>query len=147
MKKLILAIPVGLPSVAVTALVAYFSLSSDPVAPDMDMFPGCDKVCHFIMYFVTALVYFYDYTKKKFPHHTKLNKDLFITAVTMLLGLLMESGQMVLNNGRAFEWLDIVANWTGAVLAFGVARLWLMHEYRKFIGHKHHHHHRHHRKK
>lgn len=145
MRKLILALPVGVPSIAITAVVAYFSLSSDPVAPDMSMFTGCDKVFHGLMYFVTALVYFYDYTKKKFPHHTKLDKDLFITAVTILLGLLMESGQLLLDNGRAFEALDVVANATGAVCAFFAARFYLMHKFRKFIGHKRHHHHHHHR--
>lgn len=141
MKKLILSIPVGVPSIIMTAIVAYLSLSSHPLPQDLNFVLGYDKVCHALLYFVTTLVYTYDYAKKSYPHYTKINIELFIVAVAMLLGLAMESGQLISENMRAFEWGDIAANSFGAILAFIVQYVWLMKEFRKFMSRHHHHHH------
>lgn len=144
MRKLILAIPSGIPSVIMIALVSYFSLTDNPVGATISLFPGSDKVVHFIMYFVTTTTFIYDYTKLKFPHYTVLSKEILITFIAATMGLLMECGQLALSNHRCFEALDIVANTVGAFTAFGVSKFFLIHRFRKFFGRKHHHHHHHH---
>lgn len=142
MKTFLKYIPTGLLSLAVTLLVAYFSLSSDPLGSDLPLFPGADKVAHFLMYFFTTLVYLYDYTRKKFPHHTKANKELLIMVIAMVLGLLMECCQLSLTVDRAFEVEDIVANCSGAAAAFITGHFLLIKWYRNLLKHSHRHHHK-----
>ena len=144
MRKLILHIPFGVPSLFITALVSYFSLTNNPVGAALLPFAGADKVAHFIMYFVTTIVYIYDYVRMKYPHHTVLGKEMLITAFAMLVGIVMECGQLAFSNHRCFEVLDLVANCSGALAGFAVQHWWLIKHERKFIGGKHHHHHQHH---
>lgn len=136
-KKLILAIPTGLPSALILAADLYLSLTSEPLPSSMPSFDGIDKIYHVLFYFVLTLVFTYDYAKLKFPHHTKLNIELLIVASSMLLGLLLESLQLVMNEGRCFEYYDIAANCAGVIIAFGTQRLWLMHLMRKLLARRH----------
>lgn len=151
MRKLIHTIPVGVPSALIIILDAYLSLASKPVPTTVHLFEGADKVVHFLLYLVVTLIFIYDYSKFKYPHHTKLNIELVLMAVSMLLGLIMESLQLSLTVDRSFEFLDIVANVSGAAVGFLIQRLWLMHEFRKIHAsgkhHHHHHHHHHHSEK
>ncbi len=146
MRKIILLIPSGVLSLLVTAAVAYLSLAPDPVGEDFFFFHGADKVAHCLMYLGITLVYTYDLIKACAPHHTKVNKELVVTALAMLLGLVMESAQLGMGLGRSFEATDIAANSMGALMGFGLQRLWLGHHMREFIFPRHHHHHHHHHK-
>lgn len=146
-KKLIHIIPAGVPSVLAIGLDAYLSLASTPVPSSIPMFEGADKVVHFIMYMAITLVFTYDYAKYKFPHHTKLNMEFMLMTISMLLGLIMESLQLSLTVDRCFEFLDIIANVSGAAAGFLLQRLWLMHKFRKILASGQHQHHHHHSKK
>lgn len=145
MKQILKVIPVGIPSAIAILLVAYFSLDAAPLGDnDFMLFNGADKVCHFVMYFCTAAVFIFDYAKYKLPHHTKLNLELMFMCCAMLLGLLMEVGQLVLSNGRTYDMVDLAANCLGAGAGFGYMHQWGLHRLRRTLLHsRHHHHHRH----
>ncbi|MBR6282913.1 MAG: VanZ family protein [Muribaculaceae bacterium] len=143
MKSIYRILPPGLTSLLVIAAIAYLSLSSDPMgASHMHLFPGSDKVAHFLMYFFAAQAFICDYARLCLPHHTKLNVELALTTCAMLLGLIMEVGQLTLCETRSFDSLDIVSNCLGAIAGF----MWLryaggMHRFRRaMLSHRHHHH-------
>ena len=87
MKNFIKSIPVGVLSALMILIVAYLSLDPDPLGEhDFHLFPGADKVAHFLMYLVTACIFIFDYAKFKLPHHTKWNLELlFMCCATPVL--------------------------------------------------------------
>ena len=74
-----------------------------------------DKVLHFGTFAVVSLLLCYALGPKPTTHYLK-TRLLLAVAVTAGLGVLMEVGQATLTAGRAFEWLDMVANALGAGL-------------------------------
>jgi len=147
MKKFLRSIPAGTLSAIVTALIIYLSLASDPFeVSKVKLFAGADKVIHVIMYLGATMVYIYEYVKHCLPHHSKLDKELVITASAIVLGLLMEMAQLFLNNGRTYELSDWFADIIGAVLGFLVMHFILNHYVRSYFlssrrrHHRHHHH-------
>ena len=132
MKKFILAIPFGIPSLIMLAVVAYLSLAPDPVpVDDFELFPGADKLAHVLLYFWAACVFILDYAKWRLPHHVKLENLLAFTAFTIVLGAVMETGQLVMRLGRSFELWDMLADALGAIGAFVFIKYWYMHKFRK----------------
>ena len=145
MKHLLRSLPTGVASLIVVLLIAYLSLSSDPLgASHVHLFPGSDKVAHFLMYFVAAVVFIVDYAKHRLPHHTRLNVELAMMACAMLLGLLMEVSQLALSQSRHYDNYDILFNCLGALAGFLFMRYCGgMHRFRRMMLSHHHHHHRH----
>lgn len=142
MKKMINALPVGILSFIVTALIVYLSLDANPLdVGHFKFFEGFDKIVHFVMYWGCGIVYLLDYAKFKYPHHCHLNVELALTAMAMLLGLLMEIMQLLLANGRSFDVLDWVADVAGAVVAFGLMHWlglhWLRHVFNEVKKQRH----------
>ena len=112
----------------------------------LELFAGSDKVAHFLMYLVTACIFIFDYAKFKLPHHTKLNLELLFTCCAMLLGLLMEIGQLVLSNGRTYDIVDLIANCLGAAMGFCYMHWRGLHKMRRSLVHSgHYHRHKRHR--
>lgn len=148
MKKIINKIPVGVFSVIATVIVVYLLLvPSDRVGGGW--FKNHDKIAHFCMFFFLNCVYLYDYTKKKNPRHTKINKELVFTSLAAMLGLLTESAQLAMGLGRNFDVLDILADVAGAFAALGVMKWFGSHLLRKYLFNsksRHHHHHHSHKK-
>ena len=149
MRKLIHAIPAGVPSAILTGIIAYLTLANHPIGEDVPLFEGADKVVHFIMYFALTLTLYYDCAKKKYPHHLTTNCDFLLCSIAMLMGLVFEVGQLA-TKVRCFYYRDIVANCLGALAAGALQHFWLMHYMRKFIRHnrpqyryRHHRRHRH----
>ena len=145
MRKLIKAIPAGIPTVLVVALIAYLSLAPNPFDINkLPLFPGADKLEHIVMYFGATTIFLLDYAKKRLPHHTKTNLELAITAGAMVFGFVMEIMQLIMRMGRSYDMLDVVSNCLGAAIAYVVMRYWLMHRFRRLMlphrhGHRHHH--------
>lgn len=126
------------------AIILYLSLVKDPVPqPEILLFNGADKVAHVLMYLGATLVFILDYAKYRLPHHSRLNKELAITAGASMLGLLMEIAQLLMSNGRSYEISDWYADTAGAVAAFIIYRPWLMHKMRRYFLRmpRHHRHH------
>lgn len=145
MKRFIRHIPTGLPSIIVLAVVSYLSLMPDPLNKlELNVFTGFDKVCHFLLYLVATIIYLLDYSKKKYPHHTKLNGELMVTTASMVIGLFMECAQLAMNTGRNFEINDIIANALGALAGGFISHDYLITKFRHHVLHHHHHHHHHH---
>ena len=145
MKNFIKAIPVGVLSALAILVVSYLSLDPDPLGDnEFKLFAGADKVAHFLMYLATACIFIFDYAKFKLPHHTKLNLELLFMCCAMLLGLLMEIGQLILSNGRVYDLLDLVANCLGAATGFCYMHWRGLHKVRRSLLHSGHYH-RHHR--
>ena len=144
MKNLIKSIPVGGFSALMILLVAYLSLDPDPLGEQkLQLFAGADKVAHFLLYLFTACVFIFDYAKFKLPHHTKLNHELLFMCCAMLLGLLMEIGQLALSNGRVYDNVDLVANCLGAAAGFGWMHWRGLKKLRRWLLHSRHHRHHH----
>ncbi len=152
MKKIILAIPTGTLSVLVTLLLLYLSLASNPFdVRSVHLFPNADKCVHFLMYFGCAMVYMYEYAKHRLPHHTNLNGELAIASSLAVMGVFIETAQMTLTSDRSFEWLDCLANATGAFTGFLLMHFWGKHYihsmlYKTVIAKKQHRHYKKHRK-
>lgn len=145
MKQFLKKIPVGVLSAIAVVVIAYLSLSSDPLSGmRMHLFPHSDKVTHILMYFFAAIFFLTDYAKFRMPHHTKLNVEAALTAVAILMGLIMEVLQLVMQIGRGYDNLDIAANTIGALLGFAFMRWKGLHEVRVMLSHSSHRHHHHH---
>ena len=148
MKKIINLIPAGVFSVLATAIVVYLLLAP-PSQFDSSWFSWLhfkhsDKLIHFLLFFFLNTAYLYDYTKIKSPRHTKMNKELAITAFAAMIGWLSESAQLLIGTGRVFDHLDIVADIAGSFAALGIMRWFGGHVLRKYVFRKKHSRHYHH---
>lgn len=140
MKNFIKAIPVGVLSALAILVVAYLSLDPDPLGSNnFTLFTGADKVAHFLLYLVTTCIFIFDYAKFRLPHHTKLNLELLFMCCAMLLGLLMEIGQLALSNGRLYDTFDMMANCLGAAAGFSYMHWRGLHKMRRWLLHSRHH--------
>ena len=153
MKKILNKIPSGVFSVIATIIVMYLLLIPAQRVESSWMswfhFKHADKVAHVLLFMFLNLVYLYEYTKHRNPHHTELNKELALTAAAVTIGLISEALQLSLGWGRSFDQLDIIADIAGALIAFALMRWFGSHLLRKYLftKRKHHrHHHRHHKK-
>lgn len=94
--------PVGILSAVFTLVILYLSLDPDPIKqPSFLSFYGADKIVHFLMYFALTSAYLFDYVILKYPHRTRTNKELALTAVAILLGGLIEVLQLYMGLGRS----------------------------------------------
>ena len=83
-----------------------------PVGNSLFYFNGQDKVLHFFAYMFTALLacrmlQVFNFTKSKI---------VYISAFySIIIGALLELSQMSMNTSRQGEWLDFLANLSGAL--------------------------------
>ena len=149
MKSFILAIPKGLPSIIMVAAVLFFTLTKNPLGiNNLKIFPYAPLVGHFILYFLTALVFILDYAKSRLPHHSKINQEIAFAAVAAVMSLVMEIGVMWKTNGF-YDMNNVYAATLGAGLAFVFYHYWLLHPFRHYLYHsiQHHWRYQHRRKK
>lgn len=73
-----------------------------------------DKYVHFVFYFTTA---FLTYMTLKSCRFSFFKRVFFSFAFSVVYGIIIEVLQEVLTDTRRFEWADIVANATGAVVS------------------------------
>ncbi len=75
-----------------------------------------DKIVHFGVYFIATFLWFLTFYKTK--HTASFGKAIMKTiVVTLSLGVSIEFAQEYLTNHRYFEWLDILANSLGILVA------------------------------
>lgn len=87
--------------------------------------PHADKLAHFGMYFLQAVLL------RRATYGAVRSRHAFVATTLMCsgYGMGMEFGQLMLTTGRAFEWLDAASNIAGAVagsFAFDWQRSFLM---------------------
>lgn len=149
MKSFILAIPKGIPSIIMIGLVLFFTFTKNPLGiNNLKIFPYAPLVGHFILYFLTALVFILDYAKSRLPHHSKINQEIAFAAVAAVMSLVMEIGVMWKTNGF-YDMNNVYAATLGAALAFLFYHYWMLHPFRHYLYHsiQHHWRYQHRRKK
>ena len=150
MKNFILSIPNYVPSLFMILVALYFTFADNPLGINgLKVFPYAEQVGHFILYFLVALVFILDYAKAKLPHHSKINQEMALAAVSAVMALLLEIGLMWRTNGYNYDPKNIFAGALGAVLAFLFYHFWLLHPFRHYLYHsiQHHWRYQHRRKK
>ena len=151
MKSFILSIPNGLLSVIMILIVVFFTFANNPLGiKSLNIFPYAEQVGHLILYFITALVIIIDYAKTRLPHHSKINQEMAIAAMSGVLALVMEIGLMFYTRGHDdFQSENVFAASIGAILAFLFYHFWLLHPFRHYLYHsiQHHWRYQHRRKK
>lgn len=150
MKSFILSIPKGIPSAAMVLLVLYFTFANNPLGVNgLKIFPHAEAVGHFVLYLVVALVFILDYAKARLPHHSKVNQEMALAAVSAVMSLVMEIGLMWRTNGYNYDITNVFAATAGAVCAFLFYHYWLLHPFRHYLYHslQHHWRYQHRRKK
>ena len=102
-----------------TCVVLFLSLSSGENLPDplWIEFPHIDKVVHFMMYFVFALVLIHD-----LQHYSKIrlnHRQIILISVLIVIGWggFLEILQRIPSIHRNSDFFDFLANTVGAVVA------------------------------
>lgn len=88
--------------------IAALSLLPPQDLPQIPLFPGADKIIHFLMYLVFSLLFCWALRTEK--HYYRL---FFIILATIGWGVLMEFIQLEMHAGRSFSWYDVFANSLG----------------------------------
>lgn len=148
MKSFILSIPKGLPTAIMLLVVFYFTFAENPLGVNvLKVYPHMEQVGHFVLYFIAALVFIFDYAKARLPHHSKVNQEIGIATAAAALSFLMEIGLMQ-KTGYNYDISNVYAASIGALLAFLFYHFWLLHPFRHYLYHSIQHHWRYqHRKK
>jgi VanZ family protein len=93
-------------------IIIFLSLLPPSQFPEIPLFPGADKLIHFLMYTGLGWLVMWAFYKK---HLTKTTRLLLFFSVPVW-GALMELMQLFMHQGRSFSWFDILANLVGAIL-------------------------------
>jgi len=150
MKSFLLSIPKGLPSLIMIVLAFYCTFANNPFGLNaLRPYPFAEQIGHFVLYFLVAFVMILDYAKARLPHHSKINQEIAIAAVTAVGALLLEIALMIRTNGFNYDLNNVFAATLGAILAFLFYHYWLLHPFRHYLYHsiQHHWRYQHRRKK
>jgi VanZ family protein len=93
-------------------IIAVLSLLPSYDIPDLQLFAGADKVVHMCMYLGLSFLGCWSYD---IGHHRMKFMYMLLAAVFMY-GVLMEILQRTMHNGRSFDFRDMLANLTGAII-------------------------------
>ena len=110
MKSFILSFPKYVPSLIMILVALYFTFADNPLGVNgLKIFPYAEQVGHFILYFLVALTFILDYAKARLPHHSKINQEMALAAVSAVMALLLEIGLMWRTNGYNYDVSNIYA--------------------------------------
>lgn len=100
------------------AIVAVLSLMPSYDVPDIKLFPGADKLVHISMYLGLSFLACWSYDIRR---HRMWFMYILMASVFMY-GVIMEILQRTMHNGRDFDFKDMIANLTGAILGLLIYR-------------------------
>jgi len=100
------------------AIVALLSLLPSYDIPDIQLFPGADKLVHICMYLGLSFLACWSYEIKR----ERMQPVYLLLAGVFMYGVLMEILQRTLHNGRDFDFKDMLANLTGAIIGILIYR-------------------------
>jgi VanZ family protein len=106
------------PSCLVLAVILYATLASHPLPDDsLPLIPYLDKWIHAIMMggFVGAIAF--DWKRADRSRQLTFKVMMIIGVCVMIFGASDELMQLLANNGRSGEWLDLAADIVGALVA------------------------------
>lgn len=115
-------LPARLPWILVLALILYLTLDPQPLGDEeLPLFPGFDKIAHFIMFGVLTGAYIYD--RWRFNLATSMRRALIVATISAIIGIGVEILQTAMQLGRSGnDPLDAIANALGAFAAIPVCR-------------------------
>lgn len=99
-------------------IIAILSLMPVDVLPNFTVNKGLDKVVHLCMYMGLALIAGWSFNITR----NRMRPVYYLLAGVFMWGVLMEILQRTMHNGRNFDFRDMVANLTGAIIGFYVFR-------------------------
>lgn len=126
MLRLIRNIPPYLPTALVIIAILYISLAPDPMPDEIPLllFPGADKVIHFIMYGGLTGTFCFDYYRR--GNCSKEGIALIVAAlIATAMGGAIELIQDYMGIGRHSDYLDFIANAAGAIVGILAGRFWV----------------------
>jgi len=104
--------------------IAALSLLPPNDLPQIPLFPGADKIIHFMMYFIFSILSCWALRVEK--HYYRL---FFIVVGNIGWGILMEYIQRTMHVGRSFSWYDTFANSLGVMVGIFIY-IWMVRESR-----------------
>ncbi len=107
-------------SIAVTLAVIFLSLMPVPEVPELNDVPFFDKWVHFVMYGGLCCVYWFDYLRGGGSTHSWKTWLLWLVIIPIVIGGLMEFCQGYLTTYRSGDWIDMLADTVGVLLALPV---------------------------
>ena len=110
-------LPSNAPWVLVLIAILYLTLAPQPLGDEeLQLFPGADKVVHFIMF--GALTGSFIYDRWRFDRQLTLHAALVVALCSAVTGGIVEWLQAAMNLGReGNDMLDALANLLGAFAA------------------------------
>lgn len=123
MGKLLSSVCRWWPSALVVAVVLYATLFPDPLPDDeMPPIPYLDKIIHAILFGGTAGAVAFDYQRARRPHNVLTPRVMgWICAGALVFGGAIEIMQEAMHLGRSGDWLDLVGDAAGIVVAWFAA--------------------------
>ena len=100
------------------AIVAVLSLMPSRDLPHFTVFPAIDKVVHISMYLGLSFLACWIYEIKR----ERMQPLYLLLAGVFMYGVLMEILQRTMHNGRSFDFKDMIANLTGAIVGILIYR-------------------------
>lgn len=135
-ERIIRDIPPFVPTALVVVAILYLSLAPDPL-PDQEklfLFPGADKVVHFIMYWGLSITFCFDFYRKSYAKSEQLAmRAAFIASVIM--GGVIEILQANMALGRSGDIVDFIADTAGVAIGLITGRLMWQHLHPKHSTH------------
>lgn len=117
-------IPSGLFTYLTLGIILWLTLAPKPLGDEPPkLFPGADKIVHALMFGFFAAMMMLDWQRQHQWKRISPQVGLFISSISAFSGIIIEFLQDWMDLGRGFEYLDILADVTGAFL-FGT--LWLI---------------------
>lgn len=122
--KIVEMVPNWLPTIICALLILWLTLAPHPIGDiELPLFPGADKIVHSIMFFGLTLCMLFDTLHSRHCRSLTLPVVSLIVFIGMAAGVGIEFLQRATDLGRSFEFVDIIADIFGAVVAGG---LWIL---------------------
>ena len=117
-----------LPSWLLTAItlgvILWLTLASKPLGDEPpSLFPGADKVAHGIMFGGLTWMMMLDNQRKNEWKPVSVTFGIISALSSSAIGVIVEFAQLGMQNGRGFEYADMISDAIGAFLFMGI---WLM---------------------
>lgn len=111
-------------TVLTVLLILWLTLARKPLGEmHVELFYGADKVVHALMFGWLAAMIILDYSRSRCWSCPAMSVIFTAVTVSSLFGVFIEFLQERMHNGRTFDIEDIVADFSGAVIAGGI---WLL---------------------
>jgi VanZ family protein len=112
-----------LPGIAWFFIVAILTLMPEKDVPDVGWLniPNFDKFVHVVLFGGLTLLFCFPFLKIRFSFNKKRIIFIRISILMILWGFIIELIQKFFVTGRSFEWLDLLADSVGVLIAFWIS--------------------------